>query len=215
MKLIILFLFSLFLVLSCSSQSKRKTVTISASNIGEVNLSHFDKKIVIYSEVNPKEIEVENLNIHQGHFLKFENTKVANEKIISDLSNHFHLVNLSLEDIAIAVSQNINFESFPKLIFLNSSVVDLKTDQLFSAKNIFDHYQINEVGFIGLSDHVTHKKLDLNRFFINDSVLSILKIKKKAAQTNIKSFVLIHHFQNDIATIMERLPPSFINSMAN
>lgn len=202
--------------MSCSSQPKRKTVTISASNIGVINLSHFDKKIVIYNEVSPKDIQADHLNIHQGHFLKLENNKADNELILKSLSeNQFHLVNLSLEDIAIATLQKINFEDFPKLIFLNSSIVDLKTDQLYTSKNVVKYYQVGDVGFIGLSDNNINKKIDFSRFVIADPVLSILKIKKNFEKAEIKSFVLIHHFQDNIAPIMERLPPSFINSITN
>lgn len=156
--------------------------------------------------------------VHTGHVLKPNLTKAQNEKILENLSSlGINLVNLTLEDFAIAEAQGINFENYNQT-FLNSSVVDLNLDNLATGKNIHSYEVHDGIAFIGLSDKILDKKLSNEKYLISDYVLSILKVKKTALKSanpaTINSFVIIHKLGAGINEVMERLPPSFINSLA-
>lgn len=145
--------------------------------------------------------------IHTGHFLEHQFSKDRNEEILKTLENkNYSLINLTLDDLLIAQSQGIKFENFPKLIFLNSSIIDLEQDNLFQGANILPYYILNGICFIGLSDSTVNSKLRSERFIINDYVLSILKIKKETQNDNPNSFVLIHKPGKEFNTIPDRLP---------
>jgi hypothetical protein len=157
--------------------------------------------------------------IHTGHILKPNLAKEENEKSLTKLSSlGIDLVNLTLEDFVIAESQGIDFENYNQT-FLNSSVVDLNKDTLAAGKNIVSYNVHEGVAFIGLSDTKLDKKLPKEKFIISDYVLSILKVKKTALKTatptTINSFILIHTLGSEINEVMSRLPPSFINSLAD
>lgn len=157
--------------------------------------------------------------VHTGHILKPNLSKEENEKNLSELSTSgFNLINLTLEDFLIAESQGINFENV-YLPFINSSVIDLSTDELAVAKNISSYVIYGGVAFIGLSDTKLDKKYSQEKYIINDYVLSILKVKKAALKANpqqtLGNFVIIHNLGNEINDVMLRLPPSFINSLAD
>ena len=100
-------------------------------------------------------------------------------------------------------------------------MVDLNLDALATAKNIVPFDVHDGMAFIGLSDSTLDKKLiqKKEKFIINDYVLSILKIKKAAQKANasqpISSYIIIHTLGGEINEVMERLPPSFINSLAD
>lgn len=158
--------------------------------------------------------------VHTGHILKPDLSKEENEKQLKALSEcGFNLVNLTLEDFIIADNQGIHFEDFDNISFINSSVIDLNLDSLASAKNISSSLVLDEVAFIGLSDTKLNKKLSKEKFIISDYVLSILKVKKAALKMpptqSIKSFIIIHNLGSEINDVMVRLPPTFINSLAN
>ncbi len=131
----------------------------------------------------------------------------------------FNLVNLSLEDFVIANTQGINFENFETLSFINSSVIDLSLDNLATAKNISPFIFHDGVTFIGLSDAKIDKKLTHDKFILSDYVLSVLKAKREALKIapadTLNSFVIIHTLGSEINDVMVRLPPSFINSLAD
>jgi hypothetical protein len=87
-------------------------------------------------------------------------------------------------------------------------------DDLYKKTNVLPYYAMEEVVFIGLSDNQYIKPLNTNRFLINDNVYSVLKIKKQTREKKYKSYILIHHLGNEITDIMNRLPPTFIDSLA-
>jgi hypothetical protein len=206
----------LFLLLSsCSHQTKTGTISISTSSIGLVKNQYLSNPIYINSNLDDQKVPQDALRIHPGHFLSIKNTKIENEKILSMLEQlNFHLVNLSLEDIAVAETQEIKFEKYKKLIFINSTVLDTSMDDLYKKTNVLPYYAMEEVVFIGLSDNQYIKPLNTNRFLINDNVYSVLKIKKQTREKKYKSYILIHHLGNEITDIMNRLPPTFIDSLA-
>lgn len=158
--------------------------------------------------------------IHTGHILKAELPKEENEKNLQILSmGGFNLVNLTLEDFAIANGQGINFEKYDSLSFLNSSIVDLSIEGPVTSKNISSQFIFQGIAFIGLSDDKIHPSLINEKFIINDHVLSILKIKKNVLKENpqhdLKSFIIVHSLGSEINDVMLRLPPSFINLLAD
>lgn len=214
MKLI--FLLILIFLFSCSHESKRTTVTIATTNKGLVKNSAVSIPMYLSSNPEDKGPEDKMLRIHPGHFLSIENKKDENINIIKSLENaNYSLVNLSLEDIAVAETQEINFTDFPKLIFLNSTITDINRDDLYSNKNVVPYFIFEDAVFIGLSDHNINKKLSTSRFLFNDYVYSILKVKKITKDKAFKSYIIVHHLGSEINEIMNRLPPSFINSLAN
>ena len=158
--------------------------------------------------------------IHTGHILKPELSKEENEKNLYLLSTEgFNLVNLTLEDFIVADNQSIDFEKHDSLLFLNSSIIDLNLDHLISAKNISAQFIFQGMAFIGLSDDKINPNLNKEKFIINDYVLSILKVKNNVLKTNpqhnLKSFIIVHSLGNEINDVMLRLPPSFINLLAD
>lgn len=145
--------------------------------------------------------------IHSGHFLNAQDSKEKNEELLRTMENkNYSLINLTLDDLLIAESKGINFENFPKLIFLNSSIIDLEKDALFSASNIVPYYVLNGVCFIGLSDTTVNTTLPSSHYIVTDYVLSILKIKNEIQKENPSSFVIIHKLGKEFDSIPERLP---------
>lgn len=214
----------LLMVVSCSHTKPTTGIAIATANSGLMK-NHLAPFPVYLTETLEPRTELEKkyssdiFVVHMGHLLKPQYTKEQNEKTLSSLKDYgVNLVNLTLEDIAIADAQGIKFENYDQT-FLNSTVIDLSQDNLVSGKNIVAYDVHNGVAFIGLSDSKLDKSLPKEKFIISDYVLSILKVKKTALKTatptTINSFVLIHNLGADINEVMERLPPSFINSLAD
>ncbi len=215
MKIIIGLLITTILF-SCSHEHKRTTVTITPTNLGIVKNPAVSIPLYFTLDANDKEAPAESLKIHLGHFLKPNLSKDQNSAILKKLEeSNFHLVNLSLEDIAIAENQGLKFSDYKKLIFLNSSVTDLTKDDLYSDSNVLPYYTYEDAVLLGLSDYEVDKKISSSRFIFNDYVYSILRIKKLTKAKNFKSYIIIHHIGNRINDVMDRLPPTFINSLAN
>ncbi len=208
--------FLIFFIASCSHEYKRNTVTITPTNLGIVKNPAISMPLYFTLDANDSNAPTDSLKIHLGHFLKAHLSKDKNLEILKNLEDKkFHLVNLSLEDIAIAESQNIKFSNFQKLIFLNSSVSDLNKDDLYTDTNVVPYYAFEDAVLIGLSDIEVDKKVQSSRFIFNDYVYSILRIKKLTKAKNYKSYIIIHHIGDKINEVMDRLPPTFINSLAN
>ena len=215
-------------VISCSHQASNTGISIVASTSGLMKnrLANFP---IFLTDTLVNRIDLEKkyssdiFIVHTGHILKPTLTKDENEKTLASLSSlGINLVNLTLEDFIVAESQEINFENYNQA-FLNSSVVDLNLDALAVAKNISSYDVHDGMAFIGLSDNKVDKSLAMlkskEHYIISDYVLSILKVKKAALKsvtpTAIQSFIIIHTLGNEINGVMERLPPSFINSLTN
>lgn len=225
---IIFFIIS-FLVISCSHQPTNTGISIVASSSTGLMKNKLAPFPILLTDslVNRAELEKKYTSdifiIHTGHILKPSLSKEENEKTLQSLSTFgINLVNLTLEDFIIAESQGINFADYNQT-FLNSSVIDLNIDALASAKNI-NSYDVHEgMAFIGLSDNKVDKKFSKDKFkekfIISDYVLSVLKVKRIALKsdnpTAIQSFIIIHTLGKEINEVMERLPPSFINSLTN
>ncbi len=206
----------IFLIASCSHEYKRSTVTITPTNLGIVKNPAISMPLYFTLDANDSNAPADSLKIHLGHFLKAHLNKDQNLEILKNLEDkNFHLINLSLEDIAIAESQSIKFSNFKKLVFLNSSVTDLNKDDLYIDTNIVPYYAFEDAVLIGLSDFEIDKKVQSSRFIFNDYVYSILRIKKLTKTKNYKSYIIIHHIGDKINEVMDRLPPTFINSLAN
>ena len=209
---------------SCSNQPTKTGVSIISSSIGLMKNTQANFPIFLTDTlVNRIDLEKKYSNdifiIHTGHILNPKLSKAENEANLKKLKGlEINLVNLTLEDFVVAESQGISFDNYDQA-FLNSSIIDLNLDALATAKSITPYYVHGSMGFIGLSDNKIDSKLPNEKFIINDYVLSILKIKKIALKSTshapINSFILIHTLGNEINNIMERLPPSFINSLAD
>ena len=205
-----------FILVSCSHEQGKNTVSITSGTKGIVKYPNMENSIYLTSDAFDKESPEKAIKIHQGHFLSNKNSKAQNEAALNSMEvNNFHIVNLTLEDIAIAEKQEIKFEDYKKLIFLNSSINDLSKDDLYAKQNVVPYYIFANVVFIGLSDKVADKSIDTNRFLINDYVFSVLKVRKITRDKNFKTYILIHNLGKEINDIMDRLPPTFINSLAN
>lgn len=218
------FILFLFLIYSCSHRpiSPSLSLTTATSGLIKGNSASFP---IYLTDTLINRVELENkyspdvFIIHSGHILKPDLSKAENEKTLETLpSKGINLVNLTLEDFAIAELQEIHFENY-KQEFLNSTVIDLNLDDLITNPNIYSYKQYNGVTFIGLSDHKISPNLTKRKYIVDDYVLSILKVKKKVLQSKnshpIQSFIIIHNIGSKIDEVMTRLPPSFINSLAN
>lgn len=214
----------LLFLFSCSHTPKNAPISIASATTGLMknHLSPFPIYLTHSLEnktVLEKKYSTDLFIIHTGHILNPNFSKEENEKILESLNGlGINLVNLTLEDFSIAETQKINFENY-KQLFLNSSVIDLNLDSLATAKNVTSYVIKDGVAFIGLSDTEIGNKLPKEKFIIDDYVLAILKIKKMALKENpnisIKSFIIVHNLGNEINNVMDRLPPSFINSLAD
>ncbi|MFA6236836.1 MAG: hypothetical protein WC635_05860 [Bacteriovorax sp.] len=225
MKIFIALIMAAMLLTSCARQPVNKGVSFSSASTGLLknNLAPFP--IYLTDKMESREALEKKYSddlflVHTGHVLKPNLDKAANEKNLSSLSEQgFNLVNLTLEDFVIADSQGINFEQFVDVPFINSSVIDLNIDNLATARNISSNVVVDGIAFIGLSDAKIDKKLTKEKYIINDYVLAILKVKKAALNENdpetLRSFIIIHNLGNKINDVMIRLPPSFINSLAD
>lgn len=148
--------------------------------------------------------------IHSGHFLNSNLSQEKNEEVLRVMeAKNYGLINLTLDDLTIATNQNIHFENFPRLIFLNSSITDLETDELYSGPNVVPYYVLNGVCFLGLSDNINNSKLPSEHYIINDYVVSILKVKQQSQKANPSSYVVIHKLGNVFKEISKRLPEEF------
>ncbi len=220
----VLSLLFLALVVSCSHSKSSNGVSIVTATSGLMK-NHLAPYPIYLTETLQPRAELEKkyssdlFIIHLGHLLKANLNKAQNENTLASLKLYgINLVNLTLEDFTIAEAQGIRFENYDQ-VFLNSTVVDLTQDNLVLAKNIIPYDVHNGIAFIGLSDSNLDKSLPKEKYIISDYVLSILKVKKTALKTatptTINSFVLIHSLGTGINEVMERLPPSFINSLTD
>lgn len=224
----LLLLASLLLFTSCSSSQKRNSVSISTASTGLVknyNISfplYLTDKIESRSDVAAKTSDNVFI-VHTGHILKVNATKEQNETTLQSLlGKGVDVVNLTIEDFIIAESQDISFEKYPQQ-FLNSSVVDLNEDNFIKKSNITPYVIHEGVALIGLSDKKIDKKLSMEKFLVSDYVLAVLRARKSAlkdaSETNpagpLRSFVIVHTIGAGINEVMERLPPNFINSLAD
>lgn len=201
---------------ACSHQAKKKSISISSPEKGFYKNANISIPVYITNKIENENKGEKILKVHQGHFLSLKNQKEQNVALLKALEEaNFHLVNLSLEDIAIAEFQNIKFEDFKKLIFLNSTVIDTARDDLYGKSNVVPYFIFEDVVFIGLSDNEMSSTINKDRFLISDYVLSILKMKKVMKEKNFKSYILIHHLGSEINDIINRLPPTFSDSLAN
>lgn len=220
---------SLALLVSCSSNQKRSSVSISTASSGIVKNHdiafplYLTDKIETKTEVMAK-TSPDVFIVHTGHILKADATKAQNEATLLSLTGkEIDVVNLTIEDFTIADTQGISFDKYPQQ-FLNSSVVDLNEDNFVKKANI-NPYIIHEgVALIGLSDKKMDKKLSMDKFLVSDYVLAVLRARKAALKDTsldanpaspLRSFVIVHTIGSDINDVMERLPPNFINSLAN
>jgi hypothetical protein len=211
-------------MVACSHSKPTSGISIATASTGLMK-NHIVPFPVYLTDTLEKRSELEKkyssevFIVHTGHILKSNLTKEQNEKTLSSLKDlGINLVNLTLEDFSIAEAQGIDFENFDQN-FLNSSVIDITQDNLVTGKNIVSYDVHNGIAFIGLSDTKIDKKLSKEKYIVSDYVLAILKVKKTALKTatptTINSFILIHNLGSGINDVMERLPPSFINSLAD
>ena len=213
---ILLSLLLFFTFTSCSHHEPNGKISVSSNSKGLVKNINLEHPMFITNNINEENAPTEAIKIHQGHFLSINNSPAVNESILTTLENkNFHLVNLTLEDIAVAENQKINFENYKKLIFLNSTVTDTTRDDFYTKANVMPFYVLGDVVFMGLSDNTLDKKINNSRFLLNDYVFSILKIKRLTKNSHFKSYILIHNLQSNIDSIMARLSPDFVNSLAD
>ena len=212
---------------SCSSSQKKAPISIASVSSGLIKNSALPFTLYLTSN-NESRTQIiaksspEVFIIHTGHILKANQTKEQNEAALSDLTGKgIDIINLSIEDFIIADQQGILFENYPQR-FLNSSVVDLNEDNIITKANVTSYIIHNGVVLIGISDQNVDKTLSLNKFLVSDYVLAILRARKLALKDPtttldrpLNSFVIIHTIGSDINDVMDRLPPNFINSLAN
>ncbi|RPJ71181.1 MAG: hypothetical protein EHM20_14840 [Alphaproteobacteria bacterium] len=225
MKIIFQVVLLAFIVTSCSHQKRAAGMSLTTASSGLIK-NHIASFPIYLTGKIEKRVSLEKkysqnvFIIHTGHVLKANLSKIENENTLMALAAEgYNLINLSLEDFAVANAQGIDFENFENLSFINSSVIDLNRDDLATAKNITPFFSHEEVTFIGLSDTKLDKKLTHEKFILSDYVLSVLKAKKQALNTaapnSFNSFIIVHTLGSEINDVMVRLPPSFINSLAN
>lgn len=219
----------LALTVSCSSAQKKNTVSISGASSGLIKNSSVPFPLYLTSSNESRNEIVAKTSpdvfiIHTGHILKIGQTKEQNIAALEALiGKGINVVNLSIEDFIIADQQGILFESYP-LRFLNSSVVDLNEDNIVTKPNITPYIINSGVALIGISDNNLDKLLTMDKFLVSDYVLAVLRARKLALKdaaansnpaTPLNAFVIVHTIGTDINEVMERLPPNFINSLAD
>jgi hypothetical protein len=224
---ILFFIFSLtsfIFVTSCSHSSLDNKLMITTATSGLMEDPRIPFPVYLTNSLESKSLLEKKYSsglflIHTGHFLKPDRSKSENEQTMVSLSAlGFDLVNITLEDFEIAELQGIHFSSYD-LHFLNSSVVDLSTDELVREKNISPFIIQEGIAFVGLSDRMAAENIPREKYIVSDYVLSVLKGKKAALKMasplTLRSFVIVHTIGSDIDDVMGRLPPHFINSKAN
>ncbi len=223
-----LLIIAMLVVASCSSSQKKNSVSISSASTGVIKNHSVPFPLYLTNKIEAREAIVDKTNenvfiVHTGHLLKANASKAQNMAVLESLTGKgIDIVNLSIEDFIIADQQEISFEKYPQK-FLNSSVVDLNEDNIIAKSNITPYVIHDGVALIGLSDKNIDKLLSMDKFLVSDYVLAILRARKAAlkdpAATNperpLTSFVIVHTMGSDINEVMERLPPNFINSLAD
>lgn len=225
---------ALLFLAACSSSGPKSAVvnsgSISVATIskGVVNNPNIPFPIYLTDAIENRDDLITKIApnvfvVQTGHILKANLTKTENEAILASLADKkIDLVNLSLEDFIIADHQEISFEKYPQK-FLNSSIVDLNEDNIIAKPNIVPYVLHNGIALFGLSDKNIDKSLAAEKFLVSDYVLAILRARKnimrEAASANppiiIRAYVIIHTMGAEIDEVMDRLPPNFINSLAN
>ncbi len=215
------FLF-LFLV-ACASKSHNNSVSISTASVGEIKNSQIHFPLVLIDRIENKSMHIEKhgadvVVVHTGHFLKGNASKEENINILNQLvESKIDYVNLAIEDFIIADQHGIDFEAF-NLKFLNSSVVNLNEDNIIEKTNIKPFYIHDEIAIMGLSDKNIDKLLSLDKYIVSDHVLALIRARKLAGKlpSSPNNIVIIHTMlPNEINEVMDRLPPNFINSLAD
>lgn len=220
---------ALFLLSACSSNQKKKTVSISTASSGLVKNHNLDFPLFLTNQIEVRDVVEDKTSsdvfiVHTGHLLKANASKSQNEAVLESLKGKgIDVVNLSIEDFIIADQQDISFEKYPQK-FLNSSVVNLNEDNIIAKKNITPYVIHEGVAMIGLSDKNIDKLLSMDKFIVSDYVLAVLRARKAALKDTsgaitpekpLHSYVIVHTMGGDINEVMERLPPNFINSLAD
>ena len=224
--LIIMSLVSL-LGFSCStSEQSANGPAFSTASEGMVKKPEIDFPLYLTSKIeNRTEIVAKTsadvFIVHTGHLLNPLYSKEQNEELLTSLKDKgIDLVNLTLEDFIIASNQEINFENYPQK-FLNSSVMDLQLDSFITLKNVTPFFAHGNVVFVGISDKNIDPSLSLDKFLVSDYVLSVLRARKlalgggKNSLLAPRAFVIVQNIGAEINDVMDRLPPNFINSLAN
>jgi hypothetical protein len=213
---------------SCTSTAEKpNSVTFSTVTSGLVKHPSIGFSLYLINKIESREaIAARTSNdvyiVHTGHLLNSTFTKEQNEEVLKSLGDKgIDLINLTLEDFIIASNQGIEFENYPQK-FLNSSVIDLNEDSYVTRPNITPFIIYHEVVFLGLSDKTLDPTLSADKFLVGDYALSVLRARKAAigphnpkSVVKPRSFVIVHTLGPEISELMERLPPNFINSLAN
>lgn len=228
-KITFLILLTALLLTSCSSVKKTNSVSISTASSGVVKNHDLEFPLYLTDKIETKEAVISKTSstvfiVHTGHLLKANASKAQNEAVLGSLNGKgIDVVNLSIEDFIIADQQEISFEKYPQK-FLNSSVVNLNEDNIITKNNIAPYVIHDGVALIGLSDKNIDKLLSMDKFLVSDYVLAVLRARKAALKDTssainpekpLTSFVIVHTMGSDINEVMERLPPNFINSLAD
>jgi len=225
-----IFIVTLVFLAACSSTKTDTSVSITPASTGVVKNAilpftlYLTDKIESRSDVERK-TSSNVFIIHTGHFLKAKLSKQENMAILDSFEGKgINAINLTMEDFVIADTQEIALEKYP-YHFLNSSVVDLNEDNIVSRINITPYIIHQGVAIIGLSDHKLDKPLNAEKYLVSDYVLAILRARKAAIKESaanpdpefpLKNFVLVHTMTDkEMTGVLERLPPNFINSLAD
>lgn len=219
-------------VASCSSTQTKMAEITPASN-GLLTGSNLAFPLYLTKDLKSKAELITATNddvfgVFIGHIFDANKSKKENEESLKALDkSDYDLVNLTIEDLLIAEIQSINLDVH-KIKFLNSSIIDIKKDNLYRSKKVVPYLLYKDTVFVGLSDNKTNDILLQNElsnsFIVNDYVLSILQARKlalnelkninktidKKNHRTIKSFVIIHDLGPEMKEILERLPPHFL-----
>ena len=217
-------------IVGCSSTKENNSVSITPATLGVVKNNTIPFPLYLTDKIeNRSDVERKTSSnvfiVHTGHFLKANLSKQENEAILESFAGtRINAINITLEDFIIADKLGISLDKYAYK-FLNSSVVDLNEDNIISKNNISPYVIHQGTAIIGLSDQRIDKALNEDKFLVSDYVLAILRAKKAAmkesaaqpdAEYPLKSFVLVHTVDHDIMqAVLERLPPNFINSLAD
>lgn len=226
--------FTLLSFVSCASNSPEGTVSITTAQNGvftgeQLSFPLYITDKNISKDDVKKEMGNDVLFVYQGPILDAKKTKEENLKSLALIKlNQYDLVNLNLEDLLVAKTQDINLDT-TGLNFINTSIEDIKLDKTYRSKKVAPFALYKDVIILGLSgpklspDFINADVI--NEYHVGDYALSILKTRKeislltapnpkkknKKEQLKIQSFIIIHDLGSDINDVTSRLPPYFMD----
>jgi len=175
--------------------------------------AHQSHKIPMQIALDTKQFS--DVKIARSPALKNLNSLEEIEAKMSQLDSENDLLVLSVEDMEALDRFSFNFASLKRLVILNTQIMSVETDALYSKANkMVDHYQFDKNVFIALHFLQTYPE-HFSLFYLDDFIAAVLKIRKQKKFDENFQFVIITPEklspENAVEwqSLVERLPPRF------